>query len=229
MHVLDIVILKPEAVQYTLNYDAALIIPTGVTGGVKYSNSASVTLFGKTITSGSDEKVYADINISAKNYQIQIIKTDADSGNALAGAVFGLFNENGGQIASGTTDENGELLFQTNVTQGVILREHSPYYIQELEAPEGYLCDGTKHWFLFCEEETGKCIYESEIEGIQIISGAQLGKVEIKNPCAAYVLPETGGAGTRLYTIGGLLLMTAAGLLLPYHHSRRRKEDSRSS
>lgn len=42
-------------------------------------------------------------------------------------------------------------------------------------------------------------------------------------------LPETGGAGTTLYTIGGLLLMTAAALLLLYIHNRRRKEDAPSS
>ena len=53
--------------------------------------------------------------------------------------------------------------------------------------------------------------------------------VTVTNSVSYPELPETGGAGTRLYTIGGLLLMTAAGLLLPYHHSRRRKEDSRSS
>ena len=42
-------------------------------------------------------------------------------------------------------------------------------------------------------------------------------------------LPNTGGAGTTLYTIGGLLLMTAAAFLLLYIHNRRRKEDAVSS
>ena len=39
----------------------------------------------------------------------------------------------------------------------------------------------------------------------------------------AYELPETGGAGTTSYTIGGLLLITAA-ILLYIHNQRRRKE-----
>ncbi|MGN0629174.1 MAG: SpaA isopeptide-forming pilin-related protein [Oscillospiraceae bacterium] len=228
VHVLDIVILNPDAVQYTLNYDATLIIPAGVTGGIKYSNSASITLFGKTITSGSEEKIYADINISAKNYQVQILKTDVNTGTVLSGAVFGLFNENGGLIASGVTDENGKLLFQTNVTQGIILREHTPYYIQELEAPTGYVCDNTKHWFLFCEESSG-CSFESGIEGIQIIPGNQVGTVPITNVHSEYILPETGGIGTSLYTIGGLLLIMAAGILLLYNHKKRGKEDFSSS
>lgn len=42
-------------------------------------------------------------------------------------------------------------------------------------------------------------------------------------------LPNTGGAGATLYTIGGLLLMTAAAFLLLYIHNRRRKEDAPSS
>lgn len=227
VHVLDIVLLHPEAVQYTLNYDAALIIPTGVTGGVKYSNSASVTLFGKTIISDSEEKIYADINISAKNYQVQISKTDSATSTALPGATFGLFNANGGQIASGTTDESGKLLFQTNVTQGIILREHTPYYIQELGAPEGYLRDDSKHWFLFCEE-TGTCTFKSGIEGIKVIPGDQLGMIHITNTRAGYELPATGGVGTTLYTVGGLLITTAAILLL-YRHMKRRREDGKAS
>ena len=228
VHVLDIVILRPDAVQYTLNYNATLIIPSGTTGGVSYSNSASIELFGKTITSDSDEKIYTDINISAKNYQVQIVKTDANTKALLPGAVFGLFNESGGLIASGVTDEDGELLFQTNVTQGIILREHTPYYIQELTAPDGYVCDNTKHWFLFCEESSG-CSFESGIEGIQIIPGSQVGTVTITNVHVEYVLPETGGVGTHLYTAGGLLLIMAAGILLLYNHRKRGKEDFSSS
>ena len=43
-----------------------------------------------------------------------------------------------------------------------------------------------------------------------------------------YMLPETGGSGTDLYTAGGLLLM-AAGLLLLYSHiSNRRREERKT-
>ena len=51
----------------------------------------------------------------------------------------------------------------------------------------------------------------------------------IINVIGGYELPDTGGAGTTLYTIGGLLLMTAAAFLLLYIHNRRRKEDAPSS
>ena len=38
-----------------------------------------------------------------------------------------------------------------------------------------------------------------------------------------YELPETGGAGTYLYTLGGLLLMMAAAISLYIHNKRRRE------
>ena len=44
-----------------------------------------------------------------------------------------------------------------------------------------------------------------------------------------YELPNTGGAGTNLYTVGGLLLMAGAAFLLLYLHTKRRKGDVTSS
>ena len=43
-----------------------------------------------------------------------------------------------------------------------------------------------------------------------------------------YELPNTGGAGTTVYTAGGLLITTAAVFLL-YNHAKRRKGDGKSS
>ena len=46
---------------------------------------------------------------------------------------------------------------------------------------------------------------------------------------SGYELPNTGGAGTVPYTMGGVLLLTGAVFLLLYNHTKRRKEDSASS
>ena len=43
-----------------------------------------------------------------------------------------------------------------------------------------------------------------------------------------YVMPETGGAGTALYTAGGALMTLVAGILL-YIQNKRRKEETASS
>ena len=45
----------------------------------------------------------------------------------------------------------------------------------------------------------------------------------------AYELPETGGPGNFLYTMGGMLLTAAAGLTLLYNQTKRRKEENASS
>ncbi len=233
-HTLDIVLLNPQPVMYTLKYDAALIIPEGTTSGVAYSNSATITLFGRELTVDSEEKIYADINISAKNYKVEIRKTASDTKAALPGARFGMYSENGGLIASGVTDERGNMVFETNVVEGIILREHTPYYIQEIAAPAGYVLDDAKHWFCFCEEKNddgsyaADCTYESGIEGILRIPGDQIGVFEIENR-STYELPETGGAGTTPYTMGGAALIAAAAFLLLYNHIRCRKEDHISS
>ena len=44
-----------------------------------------------------------------------------------------------------------------------------------------------------------------------------------------YTLPSTGGIGTTLYTLGGLLLMAVAEFFLMYNYKKRRKEDVASS
>lgn len=52
--------------------------------------------------------------------------------------------------------------------------------------------------------------------------------VQVTNQSFAPELPETGGTGTYLYTMGGALLMATAGILL-YIQNKRRKEETASS
>lgn len=227
-HVLTIVINNPQPVKYTLDYDATLIIPPGTTQAIKYNNSAKVTLWGEDITDSSNEKVYAEINIAAKNYKVQLFKTSSTTGKPLGGATFGLYNEHGGLITSGVTDANGELLFQTDIINGIILREHILYYMQELKAPAGYMLDETKYWFCFCDKETGTCQICKEVEqshGAASIPSEQLGKVHVANELLNYTLPATGGPGTKPYIAGGTVLFFGAAIALLYKMIRRKEDD----
>lgn len=61
------------------------------------------------------------------------------------------------------------------------------------------------------------------------IDGSAAATVTVTNQVCYPELPNTGGAGTIPYTIGGFLLLTGAAFLLLYHHTKRRKEDSVSS
>lgn len=70
---------------------------------------------------------------------LTIQKVDKDSGQALPGARFRLLDSAGSPFAEGTTDENGILVFE-NIPFG-------DYYLEELEAPDGYKVDTTPYVF----------------------------------------------------------------------------------
>ena len=227
VHVLDIVILHPQPVMYTLDYDATLIFPEHVAEGIRYSNSATITLWGEDMTDSSEEKVYADINIAAKSYRVEMYKTCSMTGKPLGGATFGLFNEEGGLITTDVTDENGELLFETNIIQGIILREHIPYYMQELKAPPGYKLDHTKYWFCFCNDTGDTCkICDQVLIGKDAvrIPFEQIGKIHVENEIMDYDLPATGGPGIYPLILASVLFIVTP---LVYGFIQRRKQERR--
>ena len=197
LHVLEVTILRPQPVMYILDYDTTLIIPEGATQ-VKYSNSATISLWGDKVTDDSVEKIYADINIAARSYQVEMYKTCSLTGEPLGGATFGLYNAQGGLITTDVTDANGELLFRTNIVDGIVLREHVLYYMQELKAPPGDQLDDTKYWFCFCNEPGDSC---EECEAVMAgedafrIPDEEIGKVHMANERISYNLPATGGIG----------------------------------
>lgn len=233
VHALDITLLYPAPVKYTLKYNTAVIVPGNATTGVEFHNSATVTLKGKTLTADSAKTVFSDFNFSAKTHKVGIEKHDfTDSDRCLPGAVFGLYNEQGGLITQGTTDENGKLVFETNIQEGIILREHVPYYIQEIESPDGYVLEDTKYWFCFCEKDLGpngevqECSYKTNIPGVddndvRKIPGDELKIITITNAHVSYVLPDAGGGGARIFVIAGMILVIGSAAALAI---RRRKQ-----
>ena len=55
-------------------------------------------------------------------------------------------------------------------------------------------------------------------------NGIQTGQLVITNRASGYILPETGGAGTTLFTTGGLALMALTGLM--YKILRRKGDEA---
>ena len=228
-HVIDIEILNPQPVKYILDYDTEVIYDNLEAGqkNVQYTNMVTVYLFGKPHIADTDIITFADINISARSYQIDLYKTASDSSLPLGGAKFGLFNEHGVLIVDHTTDEFGHLTFQTRVTAGIILREHQLYYIQELEAPPGYQLDKTQHWVCFCNEAGDSCsVYKEILPGVNVIRipYGESGHFELKNELQRYYLPATGGPG-----IYPLILVSAMFIITPlvYISIRGRKRERR--
>lgn len=82
-------------------------------------------------------------------------------------------------------------------------------------------------------DENGNPYYytveETKVPGYSVIyssnnqNGIQTGQLVITNRASGYILPESGGTGTLLYTTGGLALMALAGLM--YKIILRRKGD----
>ena len=230
VHMLDIVILKPQPVMYILDYDTTLIMPEQITGGVKYSNSANITLWGEKVTDNAVEKVYADINIAAKSFTVEMAKTCALTGKPLPGATFGLYNAQGGLITTDVTDGNGKSVFQTNIIEGIVLREHVLYYLQEIQAPPAYQLDDTKYWFCFCSHTGDACIECNKLmidtEAVRI-PFEKIGLIDITNYPANVVLPATGGVGTPIYILCGLTLVFGPfvyGFSLRRRYGRRLKK-----
>ena len=70
------------------------------------------------------------INVKTHYGMVHILKTDQEDGSPLAGAVFGIYDDQGALIAKAESEENGQAVFY-GLARGT-------YSIEELAAPEGY-------------------------------------------------------------------------------------------
>ena len=230
IHLLEIVILHPQPVKYILDYDTTLIMPEHITGAVKYRNSANINLWGKSLSSDTIEKTHAAINLAASSFAVEVYKTCAMTQNPLAGAVFGIYNANGGLITSTTTGDDGYILFKTDLEKGIILREHQLYYIEETQVPAGYQPDDTRHRFVFCNSAADSCTTCQALlgstNGIRI-PAERIEQLHIANQPIMTELPATGGIGMTLHILCGAPLVAAPlvyGLSLRRRHERRFKQ-----
>ena len=94
------------------------------------------TMYQITIATGTLNITETRTNVLAKG-SLTINKTDADTGKALAGVTYRLFDSTGNKIADATTGANGKAVF-SDLPLG-------SYTYQEISAPEGYVVDSTKY------------------------------------------------------------------------------------
>ena len=117
---------------YGIDPDEAVLCWYDSTG--KYQSLASYTGVGR-------DPVKAYIKIKAtvvdEKGSLTISKTDADTGKALAGVTYRLFDSAGNKIADVTTGTDGMAVF-SDLPLG-------SYTYQEISAPEGYVVDSTKY------------------------------------------------------------------------------------
>ena len=117
---------------YGIDPDEAVLCWYDSTG--KYQSLASYTGTGL-------DPVRAYIKIKATVTEdkgsLTINKVDADTGKALAGVTYRLFDSAGNKVADATSGTNGKAVF-TDLPLG-------SYIYQEISAPEGYVVDDTKY------------------------------------------------------------------------------------
>ena len=117
---------------YGIDPDEAVLCWYDSTG--KYQSLASYTGVGR-------DPVKAYIKIKAtvvdEKGSLTINKTDADTGKALAGVTYRLFDSTGNKIADAATGTDGKAVF-SDLPLG-------NYTYQEISAPEGYVMDSTKY------------------------------------------------------------------------------------
>ena len=134
---------------------------------------------------------------------------------------------------TGTTDQDGIATF-TGIQRDTI------YYLRETQAPSNYMTAGP--WILEVGEDGSATLYPATEKSDGTLERAgETGtpltvtgtdpivfSATISDQSWGYELPDTGGAGTISYAVGGLALIFCAATLL-YSHCRRRKEDEVSS
>ena len=96
-----------------------------------------------TITTGTLNITETRTNALAKG-SLTISKTDADTGKALAGVTYRLYDSAGNKIADAITGADGKAIF-SDLPLG-------SYTYQEISAPEGYVLDDTKYQITIATE-----------------------------------------------------------------------------
>ena len=81
--------------------------------------------------------IHFKVNIVEEKGSLTINKVDAETGKALVGVTYRLFDANGKKVADMTTGADGKAVFK-DLPQG-------KYSYQEISAPSGYVVDNTKY------------------------------------------------------------------------------------
>lgn len=138
------------------------------------------------------------------------------NGSPLKGAEFELRDPSDNVIATGISQENGEIIWEPKQgAESNLNGLHGIYKIVETKAPAGYQIAEVPWTVEFNE---GLLI---KVNDKPVLGNAEDGIVLTLENEILYELPETGGPGIYLYMLGGVALMMA-GTLLVY---KKRKEE----
>ena len=182
------------------------------------------------VISKDDGKAFTN-TMNEKPLYFRITKLNGHTNEPLQFVEFILKDENGNVVTSGKTDQDGHVSLQ--IEKGKTYRLYETTYQDFMPAGP---------WILEVDADGNVKIFDTTTDenGSIIKSGAGTPCTKEEKDVAVYYdhriinliggneLPQTGGPGTILYTMGGLLLMISAGLLL-YIETKRRKKSANGS
>ncbi|MBS6685771.1 SpaH/EbpB family LPXTG-anchored major pilin [Thomasclavelia spiroformis] len=151
---------------------------------------------------------------------------------ALQGAEFQLLRD-GTPIATYTFDENGDRVLNSNNGLTAVTNEdgiayllgidEGTYTLKETKAPNGYILPEDGLELIIDADEDGNATYTlggkklTEFEGI---ADGSVATATIENS-KGFNLPKTGGAGTWMFAVGGILIM--AGMATAFVKLRKKE------
>ena len=156
-------------------------------------------------------------------YGLVVNKVDGKEKTALAGATFKLYkvteNEDKKEIetqVTGLKGMNADGTYTTSTDGKVIFNglDKGKYKLEETKAPNGYTLLKDKIEFTITDEQPDGEIDQNSSKEVIINKDnkGQLATTITNNK--GFNLPSTGGMGTYLFTIGGIIVMAGAVILL---------------
>ncbi|MBE5914066.1 MAG: LPXTG cell wall anchor domain-containing protein [Pseudobutyrivibrio ruminis] len=176
-----------------------------------------------------DEENIVIYNSHKQTYSWVLKKVNANNtSKGLENAVFKLTNKKDSSSAYyGISSSNGLVKWYTDM-EGVNEVQDitdGDYLLEEIKAPQQFALNPEK-WNVKIQKYKGITVTGKDISGNTIKYSTTSDNTEItvlfENE-VAYTLPETGGSGVYVYTIGGILLMIAGALLLYKNKNNKSK------
>lgn len=185
-----------------------------------------VDVQGVATVESSKETAVTVKNAVKTEYTWDLKKVSATTHNVLAGAEFELEIGDTKEYIFGKSDSTGTVIWYNSTYDrdnnlNPISVPDGTYILRETKAPKGYALS-TEEWTVVVKKyegitaTNGTTTYATTSDDTTIV-------IEFENE-VSYTLPETGGRGVYVYTIGGVLLMIGAALLLYKSKKNNKKQ-----
>lgn len=197
-----------------VEYDAT-VNENAVIAPSENPNTVKLTYTNNTITNSTYE---TSDTVKTYSYKVSVNKKGSDNTEKLGGAIFDLYKKN----SDGTTYA---LIKQdlTTVKDNLLVIDKldaGDYKLVEKTAPEGYVLPASEESRTTEFTITATTGTNNEPNGGWTVSNSEDKVISIINS-KGFNLPTTGGAGTWMFTIGGLVLM--AGAVVVFMATRKKK------